>query len=168
MKSGSSCTRRWSWIQSPDVSFQLSISKRKRQIEKLTTTWSKSEKKQNWIEDSRLGNLFGSIDVQLQYLFQPDIPDFSALCHFWTACQTASIQSWKLREEESWRISGSGKVSNFAGSTSSGLAKCRSSTANEFQNLWVSVSISWIQTRTVGFIEGQSESVGRPFSNCQN
>ncbi len=59
------------------------------------------------------------------------------------------------------------KVSNFAGSTSSGLAKCRSSTANEFQNLWVSVSISWIQARTVGFTEGQSKSMGSPFSNCQ-
>jgi hypothetical protein len=56
-----------------------------------------------------LGNLFDSIDVQLQYLFQPDIPDFSALCHFWTACQTASIQAWKLGKEESWRISGSKK-----------------------------------------------------------
>ncbi len=59
------------------------------------------------------------------------------------------------------------KVSNFAGSTSSGLAKCRSSTANEFQNLWVSVSISWIQARTVGFTEGQLKSMGRPVSNCQ-
>jgi hypothetical protein len=82
-----------------------------------------------------LGNLFGSVDVQLQYLFQPDIPDFSALCHFWTVCQTASIQSWKLQEEASWRISGSGKVSNFAGNTPGGVAKCRSSTANEFQDL---------------------------------
>jgi len=61
-----------------------------------------------------MGNLFGAVDVQLQYLFQTDIPDFSALCHFWTACQAASIQSWKLGEEASWRISGSGKVSNFA------------------------------------------------------
>ncbi len=43
-KSRSSCTRQWSWIQSPDVSFHFSMSKRKRQIEKLTTTWSKSEK----------------------------------------------------------------------------------------------------------------------------
>jgi len=30
---------------------------------------------------------------------------FSALYHFWTACQAASIQSWKLGEEASWRIS---------------------------------------------------------------
>jgi hypothetical protein len=60
-----------------------------------------------------LGNLFGSVDVQLQYLFQPDISDFSALCHFWTACQAASIQSWKLGEEASWRLSDSGKVSTL-------------------------------------------------------
>jgi hypothetical protein len=43
-----------------------------------------------------------------------------------------------------------------------GLAKCRSST-NEFQNLWVLVSISW----TVGFTEGQLKSMGRLVSNCQ-
>jgi hypothetical protein len=60
-----------------------------------------------------LGNLFGSVDVQLQYIFQPDISDFSALCHFWTACQAASIQSGKLGEEASWRLSDRGKVSTL-------------------------------------------------------
>ncbi len=33
------------------------------------------------------------------------------------SCQAASIQSLKLGEEASWRISGSGKVSNFASNT---------------------------------------------------
>jgi hypothetical protein len=59
---------------------------------------------------------------------------FQTSPHFVIFGQHASIQSRKLGEEESGRIFGSGKVSNFANSMPGGLAKCRSST-NEFQNL---------------------------------
>ena len=39
-----------------------------------------------WVDDNRLGNLFGSTQVQLKYFLKQDIWDFSTLHHLWTTC----------------------------------------------------------------------------------
>jgi hypothetical protein len=127
-KSGSSCTKLMKLMpearsQFPTFYFQeksanRTINKYHKQIFELTKIY--------------FAPLMFSYNTSFNWKFETS-PQFVIFGQH--ARQPASIQSWKLGEEASRRISGSRKVSNFAGKTPGGVAKCRSSTANEFQDL---------------------------------
>ncbi len=80
------------------------------------------EKMTNKKIDNYLKQLFELTTSEWEIYLAPLILSFNTSSNwkfqtFSQSCQAASIQSLKLGEEASWRISRSGKVSNFASYT---------------------------------------------------